>query len=29
VAQRYGVFTPLLRLLDKLDDRQVRVGYTF
>lgn len=29
VVQRYGVFTPLLRLLDKLDDRQVRVGYTF
>ncbi|CAB3696828.1 aminoglycoside phosphotransferase family protein [Achromobacter pestifer] len=29
VAQRYGVFTPLLRLLDKLDDRQVSVGYTF
>ncbi|OZI47778.1 aminoglycoside phosphotransferase [Bordetella genomosp. 5] len=29
VAQRYGVFTPLLRLLDKLDDREVKVGYTF
>jgi hypothetical protein len=29
VVQRYGVFTPLLRLLDKLDDRQVSVGYTF
>lgn len=29
VAQRYGVFTPLLRLLDNLDDRQVSVGYTF
>ncbi|AZW45590.1 aminoglycoside phosphotransferase family protein [Bordetella bronchiseptica] len=29
VAQRYGVFAPLLRLLDKLDDRQVQVGYTF
>lgn len=29
VAQRYGVFAPLLRLLDKLDDRQVSVGYTF
>lgn len=29
VAQRYGVFTPLLRLLDKLDNRQVSVGYTF
>ncbi|ALM84451.1 aminoglycoside phosphotransferase family protein [Bordetella sp. N] len=29
VAARYGVFTPLLRLLDKLDDRQPVVGYTF
>ncbi|UHL65794.1 phosphotransferase [Paralcaligenes sp. KSB-10] len=29
VASRYGVFTPLLRLLDKLDNRQVAVGYTF
>lgn len=29
VASRYGVFTPLLRLLDKLDNRQVTVGYTF
>jgi len=29
VAQRYGVFTPLLRLLDKLDNREVKVGYTF
>ncbi|HWK60679.1 MAG TPA: phosphotransferase [Eoetvoesiella sp.] len=29
VASRYGVFTPLLRLLDKLDNRQVSVGYTF
>jgi len=29
VAQRYGVFTPLLRLLDKLDNREARVGYTF
>jgi len=29
VAQRYGVFTPLLRLLDRLDEREVRVGYTF
>jgi aminoglycoside/choline kinase family phosphotransferase len=29
VAARYGVFTPLLRLLDKLDDRQSTVGYTF
>jgi aminoglycoside/choline kinase family phosphotransferase len=29
VAQRYGVFTPLLRLLDKLDNRETTVGYTF
>jgi len=29
VAQRYGVFTPLLRLLDQLDNREVQVGYTF
>ncbi|MCD0503220.1 aminoglycoside phosphotransferase family protein [Bordetella petrii] len=29
VAQRYGVFTPLLRLLDKLDNREAQVGYTF
>ncbi len=29
VAARYGVFAPLLRLLDKLDDRQPTVGYTF
>jgi len=29
VAQRYGVFKPLLRLLDKLDNREVRAGYTF
>jgi hypothetical protein len=29
VAQRYGVFTPLLRLLDQLENRQVSVGYTF
>ncbi|HEY9278971.1 MAG TPA: phosphotransferase [Eoetvoesiella sp.] len=29
VASRYGVFRPLLRLLDKLDNRQVTVGYTF
>ncbi|MGB3287719.1 MAG: phosphotransferase [Burkholderiaceae bacterium] len=29
VAQRYGVFRPLLRLLDKLDNRQVVTGYTF
>ena len=29
VAQRYGVFKPLLRLLDQLDNREVQVGYTF
>ncbi len=29
VASRYGVFTPLLRLLDRLDNRSVVVGYTF
>jgi aminoglycoside/choline kinase family phosphotransferase len=29
VAQRYGVFKPLLRLLDKLDNRETTVGYTF
>ena len=29
VAGRYGVFRPLLRLLDKLENRQVSVGYTF
>lgn len=29
VAQRYGVFTPLLRLLDRLDNREAQVGYTF
>src|SRR3546814_1336769 len=29
VASRYGVFRPLLRLLDKLDNRQVTTGYTF
>lgn len=29
VAGRYGVFAPLLRLLDTLDDRQPTVGYTF
>ncbi len=29
VASRYGAFRPLLRLLDKLDNRQVTVGYTF
>lgn len=29
VAARYGVFAPLLRLLDRLDDREPTVGYTF
>lgn len=29
VAGRYTVFRPLLRLLDKLENRQVNVGYTF
>lgn len=29
VARRYGVFKPLLRLLDQLDNREVRAGYTF
>jgi aminoglycoside/choline kinase family phosphotransferase len=29
VAQRYGVFAPLVRLLDRLDQREVTVGYTF
>lgn len=29
VAARYGVFAPLLRLLDTLDGRQPTVGYTF
>ncbi|MVW70167.1 MULTISPECIES: aminoglycoside phosphotransferase family protein [unclassified Bordetella] len=29
VAQRYGVFAPLLRLLDRIDNREVKVGYTF
>ena len=29
VAGRYGVFRPLLRLLDKLDKRQELAGYTF
>lgn len=29
VAQRYSAFTPLLRLLDKLDEREPAVGYTF
>ncbi|MDP1958088.1 MAG: aminoglycoside phosphotransferase, partial [Rhodocyclaceae bacterium] len=26
---RYGELTPLLRLLDQLENRQVQVGYTF
>lgn len=26
---RYGELTPLLRLLDQIEDRQVQVGYTF
>ena len=29
VASRYGVFVPLLRLLDRLENRQVIEGYTF
>lgn len=29
VASRYGVFAPLRRLLDKLDNVQVTTGYTF
>ncbi len=29
VAGRYNVFRPLVRLLDKLDNRQVTTGYTF
>jgi len=29
VAQRYGVFAPLVRLLDRLDQREPTVGYTF
>lgn len=29
VASRYGVFAPLRRLLDKLDNVQVSTGYTF
>jgi aminoglycoside/choline kinase family phosphotransferase len=29
VAQRYAVFTPLLRLLAKLEEHEVTVGYTF
>jgi aminoglycoside/choline kinase family phosphotransferase len=29
VAGRYSVFRPLLRLLDKLENRQITTGYTF
>ncbi|RTZ44739.1 aminoglycoside phosphotransferase [Candidimonas sp. SYP-B2681] len=29
VAGRYNVFRPLLRLLDKIENRQVTTGYTF
>jgi len=29
VAQRYAVFAPLLRLLDRLDGQEPKVGYTF
>lgn len=29
VASRYGVFGKLLRLLDKLENRQITTGYTF
>ena len=29
VASRYAVFRPLLRLLDKVENRQATVGYTF
>lgn len=29
VANRYGAFRPLLRILDKVDDIQVVAGYTF
>lgn len=29
VAGRYGEFRPLIRLLDKIDNRQVTTGYTF
>jgi len=29
VASRYGVFKPLLRLLDRLDNRPMQFGYTF
>ncbi len=29
VCGRYSQLTPLLRLLDQLEDRQASVGYTF
>jgi hypothetical protein len=29
VAGRYGVFRPLLRVLDRLENIQNSVGYTF
>jgi hypothetical protein len=29
VAGRYNVFRPLLRILDKLENRQAATGYTF
>lgn len=29
VARRYGVFRPLLRVLDKIDNIQITTGYTF
>lgn len=29
VASRYGVFRPLLRILDRLENNQVTTGYTF
>lgn len=29
VASRYDVFNPLLRLLDRLDNRQITTGYSF
>jgi hypothetical protein len=28
-CMRYSELTPLLRLLDRLENRQVQVGYTF
>ena len=29
VASRYSTFFPLLRLLDRIDERQVTTGYSF